>query len=235
MEPQQQEKDAHAEQLKSRKKDKEKQQESDGNGKEKEQEKTDEVAEQQATTTEEQTLYTGTQDIAQDSQSSPLTGTSGTPWLRYFEQVKEQYIGIVAEMAARQSYDIPLRKLTGKQVRNPFTGQMEPELSGEYHTKKFTRHRISHRDWQNLEILRAQLESERRPKEAIELMAKIYEYCAFIYLNMQIEELHRTDWELMKPILDGCKMSTDMSGGRQLPKLPGAAMSVQDRNRRPYH
>lgn len=139
-----------------------------------------------------------------------------SPWVRYFATFNEEHWINIAELAKREEYEVHLKKWTGKKIKNPFTNKEEEELSEETEMKNYARFRITYRDWKNLEAARLRLESIRDPKDAMEIMFKVYEYCAFLYFHMSADELMRSDWQYMKAILDACKFATDFYGARGL-------------------
>jgi hypothetical protein len=128
-------------------------------------------------------------------------------WEKYFKSLSDDYMGRVTEIAKLDVFLVEHREITGKTVQNPLTGQEEPEL-GPWVKKSYRRTKIRTKDWQTLEDLRAQFALEKNQKKAADLLARIYQYCAFLYLGMSKEVFENTDWEEIKIILDACNFRT---------------------------
>jgi hypothetical protein len=74
--------------------------------------------------------------------------------------------------------------------------------------KQYRRSKIRTKDYQNLEILRADLAVERSRRKSAEILADIYFQCGRAYLGMTKEEIKDSDWEELKPALDACNFRT---------------------------
>jgi hypothetical protein len=165
-----------------------------------------------------------TSDNNEDSESltiqSPSVSATDIPeiqqaqsgWQEYFQKivgdVQNDYAKLIIEYAKKDQYEISLRMPTGRKIPDPIDPtQMIDEFKG-WTKKDFKRCKITSADYARLEKLRADFNKEKDPTKVADMLARIYQFLAYCYLEMPYEEFIRADWDEVKPILDGCNFRT---------------------------
>jgi hypothetical protein len=145
------------------------------------------------------------------SKALPEQEAAQSNWTQYFEKMMQglgdDYMKRIVELAKQESYTISLRKPTGNKVPDPTTGEEVDEFRG-WETKQYSRGKIMSSDYNKVEKLRAQYNKERDPEKIADMLARIYQFLAYCYLEMPYSDFIRTDWDEIKPILDACNFRT---------------------------
>lgn len=128
-------------------------------------------------------------------------------WEQYFSGLSDDYVKRVIKEAEKTTFTLSLRKTTGKKIKNPVTDEEEDEYRG-WETKEYDRSKISPKEWENLDKLRALYNKEKDAEMIPTRLGKIYEYAAHVYLGMPYEDYVRSDWDEIKMTIDACNFRT---------------------------
>ena len=95
------------------------------------------------------------------------------------------------------------------------TDESVKRISGEANKDQYTingrtyqRKKITVKEFNQLERLRAQFAIEKEKEKAVELLATLYLEAARMYLGMTEEEYFNAPWEETKLIIDACNFRT---------------------------
>ncbi len=146
-----------------------------------------------------------------ESQVLPESQTAKSTWQDYFSKMmndlSDDYMKRVMELANNDNYEISLRVPTGNKMKDPFSGEEVDEFKG-WEKKRYSRGRITAADYNKVEKLRAQYQKEKDPEKIADMLARIYQFLAYCFLEMSYNEFIRTDWDEVKPVLDACNFRT---------------------------
>jgi len=98
------------------------------------------------------------------------------------------------------------KKLTDESVKriSSEANKDQYNISG----RTYQRRKITVREFNRLEKLRAQFAAEKDREKAAELLATLYLEAAMMYLGMTEEEYYGAPWEETKLIIDACNFRT---------------------------
>lgn len=120
----------------------------------------------------------------------------------------DEYFNFVMKLAKEDKYTLTLKKPTGRKIKDPLTDEEVDEFIG-WESRIYNRHRITTEEYNKIEALRGKFNKEKDDVDAIaDILAKMYRYLAYVYLQMPQEDFLRADWEEIKPVLDACNFAT---------------------------
>ena len=98
------------------------------------------------------------------------------------------------------------KKLTDESVRR-IAGEANKDQY-DINGRAYQRKKITVRDFNRLEKLRAQFALEKDREKAVDLLAALYQEAAKMYLGMTEEEYYNAPWEETKLVIDACNFRT---------------------------
>ena len=137
--------------------------------------------------------------------------TSGKKYFeQLFEKMSDDYLNRTIELAKKNEYMITLRIPSGEFMPDPTDPNKQIKLFKDEvpQARPFTRKKVSVQDYKKIEILRAQFNRERDPEKVIDKLITLYQYMAYYFLGMKLDEFDCADWDEIKPVLDACNFRT---------------------------
>jgi hypothetical protein len=148
-----------------------------------------------------------------DTSTTPTTPTDDNPifkrvmnsWQEYYTNLKDHERKKIVANSLKSDFDISFL---------PDYNMQTGELISDGFTRKYTRRKIPTKLAHQIEIHRGKFRAERDPQKATQLLVDLYAMMAKYYLvdenghPMQRADFEKTDWEEIKPILDGCNHGT---------------------------
>lgn len=128
--------------------------------------------------TETDYSYNADDEIESSSPSSQSANIPKSEWDKYIDSLDQERMNQIIEYAKQSKYNID--------------GQ------------EYVRKKIKVREFNELERLRGKLTKEKDPVKATDLLIDVYAKCAELYLGVDKDTFEEMDWEITKPILDGC-------------------------------
>jgi hypothetical protein len=98
------------------------------------------------------------------------------------------------------------KKLTDESVRRIASEANKDQFS--INGKTYQRKKITVKEFNQLEKLRAQFALENDKEKVVELLATLYMEAARMYLGMTEEEYYNAPWEETKLVIDACNFRT---------------------------
>lgn len=143
---------------------------------------------------------------------TPETEASKASWKDHFSKMMDElsndYMTRVMDLANQDSYSVSLRIPTGNKIPDPLDENLQVDEYKGWETRTFKRGRITTADYNKVEKLRASYNKDKDPERVADTLHKIYQYLAYCYLEMAAADFKRSDWDELKPILDGCNFKT---------------------------
>ena len=126
------------------------------------------------------------------------------------KQLGDDYFRRVMELAASTDIfhiPLPVYDPSGRTLENPVTHEKEKVIV-DWKPKAFKRYKITSKDFEQIDLARAEYNMSKDAKQISILMAQMYELIAFKYLRMSHEEYVSAQWEELRPVLDACNFRT---------------------------
>jgi hypothetical protein len=155
------------------------------------------------------------ENTAVGQQSTPSTTDTGDDnpifkrvmahWQEYYTNLKDHERKKIVANSLKSEFEIQFL---------PQYNMQTGELLEDGFAKKYTRRKIPTKLAHEIEIQRGKFRAEPNAQKATQLLIDLYAMMARFYLvddkghPMQRGDFEKTDWEEIKPILDGCNHGT---------------------------